>query len=556
MTTRKLPARAGHRAADLPSVWVALILICITGCSDPSSSRVHPCRSQSPAPAAIQITASDEFTLKAGGWNHPADNASGTRVLYMRFPDGRTPVDWFVPGQEIWVVDADGTDPRLVCDDATGRSHDSWVFWIDDERFVYLRAPGDIVIRNLDGVEERTIRQRTIRWKLWDVDENTGALLGEFSDPDPSYSVIESMNPHTGEITHILDRYDLEPFKDELGGSDDPADWDLAGQKFWSPEGNWLHFIVKTGDGNEYYFNASASGTDIRYFGVRPNVMHASLYSARTLFGADNLPGRSHDTVFVGLEGNPRVIAAGTNNHGGISPDRTWIAGESWYGSDPVSVNLYRLHDTTPAATLFEGSLWSYAGPDSGHWAHVDPAFSRDGRRVYVNLALGDGASIVTAYDLSPIMDDTVYYRIKNLATGRYLAGAGGTAPVTLADWATAEDQQWELVPLKDRSEAVILVNRASRAFLVNRPADGALVSGFGEPYENLHKWWLEARGDGGLHIKTTNRDAPGNRGLFLQATSTTSLEMGEPPGDDSSGQWVFEPVGSQQSQAVWCDAS
>jgi hypothetical protein len=89
----------------------------------------------------------------------------------------------------------------------------------------------------------------------------------------------------------------------------------------------------------------------------------------------------------------------GPGCHGAISPDGQWIVTESWYGSDPVEIYLYRRGEIEPRLTL------AAMAPSWHLQTHVHPAFSRDGKRVYLNYnAPGSPGSQVYYVDLAGIM--------------------------------------------------------------------------------------------------------------------------------------------------------
>ena len=79
-----------------------------------------------------------------------------------------------------------------------------------------------------------------------------------------------------------------------------------------------------------------------------------------------------------------------------MSPDKQWFAGESWYRSDPV-LYLYRKGSTNATAVLmshnFRHVTWDLR-------AHVNPAFSRDSKRLYYNRATSESLNEVWCADL------------------------------------------------------------------------------------------------------------------------------------------------------------
>ena len=87
-----------------------------------------------------------------------------------------------------------------------------------------------------------------------------------------------------------------------------------------------------------------------------------------------------------------------------MSPDKNWFAGDSFYFEDPVRLYLYRSGQTIPSAVIFEHEgvfpTWILSG-------HVNPAFSRDGHRLYYNRPVGNKLIQIYCVDLSSLAEGT-----------------------------------------------------------------------------------------------------------------------------------------------------
>jgi len=71
---------------------------------------------------------------------------------------------------------------------------------------------------------------------------------------------------------------------------------------------------------------------------------------------------------------------AGYTNHATLSPNGKWIVSDIIYQSDPVKVLLYETGKLEPHA---EPAVFPPGDLVWKRYCHVNPLFSRDGRRVY-----------------------------------------------------------------------------------------------------------------------------------------------------------------------------
>ena len=124
-----------------------------------------------------------------------------------------------------------------------------------------------------------------------------------------------------------------------------------------------------------------ANGTGIRWIKERP--MHVVWFDDNTMFGVDT-EDREHKIYRYDLYGKKLEMLGGTSTHVGASPNREWYVGESdFYKPEEdgsTRVYLYKRGEKKPVALLSEWKntkiTWTWV-------AHVNPAFSTDGKRVY-----------------------------------------------------------------------------------------------------------------------------------------------------------------------------
>jgi hypothetical protein len=86
------------------------------------------------------------------------------------------------------------------------------------------------------------------------------------------------------------------------------------------------------------------------------------------------------------LKGEYLETLAGPGNHLAASFNRSLFASESWYGADPVILKVFLKGEKAP--------LWQsiVSADDFTIWklgCHVNPSFSRDGKRLYYHKNIG-----------------------------------------------------------------------------------------------------------------------------------------------------------------------
>jgi hypothetical protein len=140
--------------------------------------------------------------------------------------------------------------------------------------------------------------------------------------------------------------------------------------------------------------------TDVVFFGKKP--MHFNWYDDhQSIFGNDRAvqDGLENDNSIRRWTRDGKWIEtlAGAATHNTMSPDKRFFAGESWYNTDPF-LYLYRKGSTKVTATImshcFQSVTWEMR-------AHVNPSFSRNGKRLYYNRATSDALNEVWCSDLS-----------------------------------------------------------------------------------------------------------------------------------------------------------
>ena len=210
---------------------------------------------------------------------------------------------------------------------------------------------------------------------------------------------------NTNESKCLVSVSDVALLKNEIG-TKNPLEFWRIDHPYWSPDGEKINFQIKTAENksmrqHDYIFYCDENGENIQFIGLKP--MHVQWWDNHSLFGHDWQDKMDYHMRRYDLQGKMLEEISGPGCHGAVSPDRNWVASESWYGSNPIKVFLYKKGEIQPAKLLFEQpavvngiEFWEVR-------SHIHPAFSRDGQKVYFNGQGEDGKSKVWCYNLSGI---------------------------------------------------------------------------------------------------------------------------------------------------------
>lgn len=290
---------------------------------------------------------------------------------------------------DVYVCAPDGTAQRKI---ATVKGRVSMhmgaaPFWLRDNVLAFTEG-GDRV----HVVDLAAGTARVVAGAISDYSAASGRICFRINEGESTTLVpgIYVLDPFQGEARLVIGRDHVKEFAAAMKVTRAVDLWRFD-HALWSPNGKQMIFELKTGSASrsteDFLLLANADGSNIRLFGHKP--MHPGWWNDELIFGHDWAHENDKRFKLWTREGNIAATAAGEGCHGAVSPDREWIATESWYGADPIVLRLYRRGQTQPTAILYvqqerSREIWKLR-------THVHPAFSRDGKRVYFN-AWPDGA--------------------------------------------------------------------------------------------------------------------------------------------------------------------
>ncbi|MBN8216171.1 MAG: hypothetical protein J0L75_05990 [Spirochaetes bacterium] len=315
------------------------------------------------------------YARKAYHWNQFPDDPEGRHILFVQWPDGLEK-----PAQ-LMISRLDGSEPRVLVEAIKAIPHTGvMALWIGEESFVHRGPSNEIVVR--ESATGKILRTITCG-NCGPVSYHPGTglvLTGSFENGN-----VWTVDPRTGVTRKILDIGAFSNWKERMGGAVPQNIW----HRYWSPKGGRIWVKVQK---PEFAFTFSTNGNEVRFFpgpGAHPFWWdNERIYAGGTLFDLDRVQ-----------VGPPVARTEKDLCHPGVSPDRRWIAGETWYGSSPLVLSLdyagakgtrrhFLLDETTNVDLVWKRRI------------HVDSSFSRDGRYLYVNWPTESNGIGVFRYDL------------------------------------------------------------------------------------------------------------------------------------------------------------
>lgn len=339
--------------------------------------------------ARIEESRERKITIsgKGSAWGlygvHP-DSPDGERLVYTVYTE---PVDlerkelYYYPA-ELWVCNSDGTNHRRLWNGRSTIHNGLGQSWVDNHRIAF-RAQGSVMVINADTGDMEFGPFEGYGTAHYALD---GKVLLVSRDEG-----IYELNVHTGRIRMVL------PY----------ANSSISHLQY-SPDGNKLLFTTA---GNSHLVMANIDGSELTVLpGTKP--MHFQWFDNRSFFGysheevvgVDLSKHHWREMYRYDLDGQVIEHMAGHGCHGDIRRDGMYIAGENWYGSDPIELYLYRRGEREPLTTIFSHPFTRMVW-DIRDRHHVNPSFSRCGRYLYYNKAVAENVNHAFRYDLKGLVE-------------------------------------------------------------------------------------------------------------------------------------------------------
>lgn len=332
----------------------------------------------------------DGASTKFSYFSTSPESPDGKKIIYLRLkvePIGMKR-SALVPG-ELWICDHDLTEHRKVTDIKGMSSEDGCLQqWLDNNH-VALQDSG--IIRVIDVRNGKDILKRRVATRFLGHDSFDGKVLFTVGEPQTkSKHGIYELNCFTGETRPVILNVNCRGF--QLPSYLDAAK--ILPVEYWrmlhcqySPDGKKICFRVDAGKGDRYQLLGvcNIDGSD---FELLTKPLHQMWYNNESFMGharfdenGNSYPSeKKFELMRWDLNGKYIETLGPKGNHLGASPDLKYFASETMYYKSPVILKLYPKGQSDKAIEIANFDPFDITW---NRFFHVNPAFSRDGKRLY-----------------------------------------------------------------------------------------------------------------------------------------------------------------------------
>ena len=348
-----------------------------------------------------------------GIYNECPESPDGSRIAYVAYND-RPLGNKLVTGSTLWVCDRNLKGHRMVTKlmFRTNNHNGSAMQWVDNNS-VAFSAPnikdGTISVVNVDT---GAVEHGPYRGGFLGDNNHGGKILMAIRYKNSNFGEqgIYELDTNNGKIRQIVRTRDLSDYYDKYKwkGNRDFTKWKIDHVKY-STDGSYIAFNVRpygVDAINRNLFTCKVDGSDMNYWGLGDKPLHYSWFDENTFLGCHSKvfeDGISANMFIKRWDRNKNYLEtlAEPGNHVAMSTDENWYAGETGYNSDPIKLFLYKRGSIKSTAVIFEHPFTDMVWKSHGH---VNPSFSRDGKRLYYTRAVSNQLKQAYFCDISQIV--------------------------------------------------------------------------------------------------------------------------------------------------------
>lgn len=339
----------------------------------------------------------DGASTKFSYFHTSPENPDGRKIIYLRLTKEPAGLERsaLVPG-ELWICDYNLKSHHMVTRIKGMSSEDGCQQqWVDNNHVALLDSG---VVRVIDVRNGKNILDKKVITRFMSHDSYNGNILFTLSKSQQKEAPgIYELNCFTGDIKPVLLNENCRGAL--LPSHLDPKkilpveDWRFLHCQY-SPNGEKICFRVDAGVAEKYQLLGICK-TDGSGFNITDKPLHQMWYDNESIAGhvrfGNNGEPLSPEKKFLlmrwDLDGNYIETMGIKGNHLAISPAGDCFVSETMYNTNPVVITL------TPKGQEENTIEIARFDPYDLTWNsffHVNPAFSRDGKRIYYSRPLNE----------------------------------------------------------------------------------------------------------------------------------------------------------------------
>jgi hypothetical protein len=316
------------------------------------------------------------------------ESPDSKRLCYALYPEpvdlNRTEKHATAPA-ELWVCHIDGSEHRKLFTGNSSVHNGMRQSWVDNKRIVFTSDKSIYVINADTGKIDFGPYEGFSSSHF----PHNGKILMYQSEDYTMPKGLYQLDTATGKMPLII------PYQGTIGHVQYSPD---GKQALFTTESNSNLVVAKLADGS--------------YKKLPDNKpMHFQWFDNESIFGyvhpgvvGVNAKTHHHQEMYRwDLDGNIIEHLSGHGCHGAARSDNQYFAGETWYFNKNIKLLLYRRGQSRKLVEIFSHNFERVTWHNGGRH-HVNPAFSRDGTRLYYKKAVNTNTSHAFYYDLKDVV--------------------------------------------------------------------------------------------------------------------------------------------------------
>ncbi|MCK5208574.1 MAG: hypothetical protein KAQ79_11150, partial [Cyclobacteriaceae bacterium] len=314
----------------------------------------------------------EDFNSSFSYYNTTPESPDGNNIAYVKFLAETSENRSEKVAAEIWVCNSNlSNHKKIVTINPLAVHNGARVQWVNNQTIAY--EDDSIRVVDLSG----TSVIKAVYGRLGHETYN-GKILYSANGLKTNYSTIYEYNIKNQQITNFGNVMDFKDLVDHFNSEEfiDPAKFRILHLQY-SPDGSKIAFRLDVGPRNEKFkhlVTMDINGDNVHYFGPKP--MHFSWYDDESIMAHDNQidDGWPNDKSSRRWDQQGSFIEtlSGPGNHLGASFDRKLYASESWYGTTPVIISVFKKGQSIAywkdTVSLDAHTTWTLA-------YHINPSF-------------------------------------------------------------------------------------------------------------------------------------------------------------------------------------